>query len=182
MDEMIMGSIFELLAHPIRRGILRITESVPDGASYTQLLTELQISTGRLNYHLRQMNGYIEKNDAFHYVLTPLGQKALEILSIVRQGMELDPTLGEYYRPKRERSPLVFLVRSMAYILLVAITVPIYFISLTLVDAIKSSAQLSYIVFNILALVIGLAVMIWLLFALKYAPRFARRIEERLYG
>jgi hypothetical protein len=176
-----MESIFELLAHPIRRGILRITEAAPNGAAYTQLLTELQISTGRLNYHLRQMSGYVEKNEAFWYALTPLGQKALEILSVVRQGMESDPTLGEYYQPKRERSPLVFLLRSMTCILLIAIAVPIYFIGLDLAEAISSGAAVSYILFTSLALVIGVAVLIWLLIALKYAPRFARKIEERLY-
>jgi hypothetical protein len=183
LKEELTGSILEVLAHPIRRSIISLIGSAEsEGVSYTELLTEMQVSTGRLNYHLRQMEGYLEKNDSLQYVLTPLGRKAHETLSIVRKAAESDLDVAKYYKPVVKHSPLVMLVKGMMCILVVGISVPIFFITLSIIGMINAGGDPTYIVSSLLALAIGVAVLVWLLLALRYAPGFATKIEERLYG
>jgi len=84
-DMEIENVTFQALAHPIRRSIIRIINSRNQGISYTELITELGLSTGKLNYHLEQLKGLIEKNSYHYYVLTPFGKKVIEHLNLVDQ-------------------------------------------------------------------------------------------------
>ena len=59
MSREIESVIFDALAHPARRDILRLISFGADGASYTEILGELGLSTGRLNYHLKQLDRII---------------------------------------------------------------------------------------------------------------------------
>jgi predicted transcriptional regulator len=68
--------VFQALSNPMRREIITILEAKGEGASYTDLITELALPTGKMNYHLEQLEGLIEKNESRRYVLTPLGRKA----------------------------------------------------------------------------------------------------------
>jgi DNA-binding transcriptional ArsR family regulator len=60
-NEQIESVTFQALAHPTSRTIIRIVQSKNQGISYTELITELGMSTGKLNYHLEQLKGLIEK-------------------------------------------------------------------------------------------------------------------------
>ena len=82
-NEQIENVTFQALAHPTRRTIIRIVESRNQGVSYTELLTELGMSTGKLNYHLEQLKGIIEKNSNQRYVLTPFRQRRLSSILIL---------------------------------------------------------------------------------------------------
>ncbi|MFA5572091.1 MAG: helix-turn-helix domain-containing protein [Candidatus Bathyarchaeia archaeon] len=73
--DQIENVIFQALVHPIRRTIVRSVQSRNQGVSYTELITELGLPTGKLNYHLDQLKGVLEKNTANYYILTPLGKK-----------------------------------------------------------------------------------------------------------
>src|SRR4030042_3300138 len=75
--------LFQALAHFMRRTIIKIIGSDPKGLLYTELIMELRLSTGKLNYHLEQLKGLIEKNENRRYVLSPLGKKALNQLKIM---------------------------------------------------------------------------------------------------
>ena len=70
-NEQVENVTFQALSHQTRRTIIRIVQSRNQGVSYTELITDLGLSTGKLNYHLDQLKGLIEKNSAHHYVLTP---------------------------------------------------------------------------------------------------------------
>ena len=61
-NEQIEDVTFQALAHQTRRTIIRIIQSRNQGVSYTELITDLGLSTGKLNYHLDQLKGLIEKN------------------------------------------------------------------------------------------------------------------------
>jgi hypothetical protein len=87
--EQIETVTFQALAHPTRRTIIRIVQMRNQGVSYTELITELGLSTGKLNYHLEQLKGLIEKNSDHFYVLTPFGAKALEHLNSSNKGLVL---------------------------------------------------------------------------------------------
>lgn len=184
MSDDVTGSILEMLAHPLRRALISIlaSESRSGAVSYTELLTELQISTGRLNYHLRQMNGYLEKTKDYRYTLTPLGKKAHEVLEIVTNSAVSEPDITRYLKPTVRKSTFVTLVKSMTCILIVGVTVPVFFISMSLFNELVAPSDWTYIVFNIIALGLGISVLVWLIVALKHAPDFARKLEERLYA
>ncbi len=89
-NEQIENVTFQALAYPTRRTIIRIVQSRNQGISYTELITELGMSTGKLNYHIEQLKGLIEKNSSQHYVLTPFGKKANEHLNLINQKISPD--------------------------------------------------------------------------------------------
>ena len=90
-NEQIESVTFQALAHPIRRTIIRIVNSRSQGISYTELITELGLSTGKLNYHLEQLKGILEKNSSNYYVLTPFGKKAVDHLNLIREDSNTIP-------------------------------------------------------------------------------------------
>lgn len=49
---------------------------------------ELDLNSGLLNYHLRQLEGLIAKNVEGRYILTPLGERALKGLYLMTENLE----------------------------------------------------------------------------------------------
>jgi len=80
--------IIQGLSHQERRNILKIISLAEDGASYSAILGDLGLNTGRMNYHLRQLEGLIMRNGDRRYHLTPLGKKALSVLHSMTQNLE----------------------------------------------------------------------------------------------
>ncbi|MCW4038675.1 MAG: hypothetical protein NWF13_08085 [Candidatus Bathyarchaeota archaeon] len=80
--------IIQGLGHQERRNILKIISLVEGGASYSVILGELGLNTGRMNYHLKQLQGLIVRNGDRKYHLTPLGEKALSVLHSMTQNLE----------------------------------------------------------------------------------------------
>ena len=78
------STVFERLAHPNRREILRII-SLTASTTYTDILSKTGLSTGRLNYHLKYLAGFIEKDQQSQYGLTPLGSVASDLLQSMNQ-------------------------------------------------------------------------------------------------
>jgi len=72
--------ILQGIGHVERRNILKIIGSAPEGVIYSEILNELQLNTGKLNYHLKLLEGLIERDAVRHYHLTKLGRKAVAIL------------------------------------------------------------------------------------------------------
>jgi len=81
----VQGSTFEAewllkaMSHSIRQRILNL---IVENAfqSYTDLMQKLSLSTGKLNFHLKQLTGLIEKQEDGSYILSPIGKKAFDIL------------------------------------------------------------------------------------------------------
>jgi predicted transcriptional regulator len=65
--------VLQALGHEERRNILKIIGASTDGVTYSSILGETGLDTGHLNYHLRGLEGLIEKDDDKIYKLTPLG-------------------------------------------------------------------------------------------------------------
>ena len=63
--------IIQALSHKERRELLKIISLSTTGSSYSELMGELGLPTGKLNYQLKQLEGLIEKNEERRYVLTP---------------------------------------------------------------------------------------------------------------
>ena len=94
------STMFTALKHPIRRKILRIINQSP--ATYTEILSQLEIDNGLLNYHLENMKDLITKRDGGNYVLSEFGKAAVALT----QKVEETTSKAERYQ-KRSFWPLV---------------------------------------------------------------------------
>ena len=182
IDDEIEEVILQALGHEVRRGILRIIDGRERGASYTGLMVRLKLSTGKLNYHLKQLEGFVEKNKEQEYILTPLGRKALDLLISVSQGLDLDyKKFAEtaYRAQKRSLQPLT---RSFIFIVLIG-------------DFMASvmTGWLAYVAFSSggpalaktvlpLAFSVEIAFLAWLIYVLKAVPDRVKRFERRVFG
>ena len=80
--------IVQGLSNQERRNILKVIKLAKDGAIYSEIMGELELNSGLLNYHLRQLEGLITKNAGGRYILTPLGEKALRGLYAMTDNLE----------------------------------------------------------------------------------------------
>ena len=82
-EEDTYSTIFTALKHPIRRRILRMLGQSP--VTYTDILNQLNIDNGLLNYHLDNMKELITKDKEGKYVLSEFGKAALNLTTKVEE-------------------------------------------------------------------------------------------------
>ena len=75
---------FEALANPIRRRIIELLYDRVE-LSHKELMEELGVSSGLLNFHLRKLDGLIAKTERGTYTLTPEGAAAYRIMREARR-------------------------------------------------------------------------------------------------
>ncbi len=178
--------LLNALHHEIRREILRLISKTPH--SYSQLLTHFDISTGKLNYHLRLLEGLIEKNQDGEYILTILGKKSLETLEQFNQ--ELNSTDQEFikraYESQKKTQPsflhLMYVTRfKFKFWLLVIISV-ILITTSSIMIAMEDDPTVNLIMIFMLVLGIGIAIagFIWIWIIRKSAPTFIKRVDKIL--
>jgi len=80
--------VLQGIGHEKRRNILKIVGSSPEGVIYSEILNELQLNTGKLNYHLKLLEGLIERDNERHYRLTKLGMKSLMIMNSITEDLD----------------------------------------------------------------------------------------------
>ncbi len=74
------NEFFAVLAHEIRTKILNLLNERTE-LSYSEILHELEIDDGRLNFHLRKLKGYITPTERGTYTLSPRGVVASQTAS-----------------------------------------------------------------------------------------------------
>jgi len=79
--------VFHVLKHELRRRIIEILSDSP--ASYTQLLRFLDVDSGMLAYHLRNMEELLEKDGRGRYTLSGMGEAAVDLL---KEGLAMEPS------------------------------------------------------------------------------------------
>jgi len=104
--------LIKALANPERKNILRIVGSYSEGVCYTGILEDSELSTGRLNYHLGALTGFLEKDGERRYSLTGLGKRAVAVLDFILEEVDAS-TLGSVNTKKAKR--LESIKRSMDY-------------------------------------------------------------------
>jgi predicted transcriptional regulator len=180
--EQIENVTFQALAHSTRRTIIRLIHARNQGISYTELITELRMSTGKLNYHLEQLKGLIEKNSNQHYVLTPFGKKAIEHLNLIEQ--ETSSEDEKYVKiavlsQKTSLQPIVktFLTISISLsAVLIAIWVFLFYVFLN-----EGAPLVVYVLMPVL-IVVGFGLFGTLVYALVKSPSWVKRFEQRSFG
>jgi predicted transcriptional regulator len=181
-NEQIKDVTFQALAHSTRRTIIRLIQSKSQGISYTELITELGMSTGKLNYHLEQLKGLIEKNSNQKYVLTSFGKKALEPLNLIEQ--KTSPEDEKYvkiaaFSQKTSLQPIVkaFLAISIALsAILTAVWVFLAYVFIT------EGAPIIVIILMPVLIGVGFGLLGTLIYALVRAPSWMKRFEQRFFG
>ena len=78
--------MFSALNHPIRRRIIEMLAR--NSVTYTCMLEELDIDTGKLNFHLKKLGDLIEKDEKGLYKLTDRGLRAFSIMQQVPEKIE----------------------------------------------------------------------------------------------
>jgi len=174
--------IIQALSHQARRDAIRIIASAEDGSTYSELMVELGLSTGKLNYHLGQLEGLVEKNEKRRYVLTSLGNKSLHLLNSISK--EIGPNEQNNLKNAQISQGISLhpLAKSFLYISVAMISVILFIWAfLTYMVIVEGAPLIVYIVLPAL-LAIGIAIHVWLLYALKTSPEIFKRLERRLLG
>jgi hypothetical protein len=80
--------VLSALGHRERRRILEVVISSPDGVLYSDILHELGMNTGKLNYHLKLLEGVIERDESRRYRLSALGARAMRLLGGLTEDLD----------------------------------------------------------------------------------------------
>ena len=168
--------IIQGLGHQERRNILKIISLAEGGASYSAILGELGLNTGRMNYHLRQLEGLVVRNGDRKYHLTPLGKKALSVLHSMTE--DLENGYEEYLNSARitQSSGIATLVRRWSYLIIVfTISATLFlanFIHTAVISGLLPYASYYYLAgFAILVVVL----VVWLR---RWIEREAERVQD----
>ena len=170
--------IFQALASTERREILSVVHSREGGATYSEILGELGLTTGNLNYHLKQLEGLLDKDDERRYRLTPLGERAYSVL----RGVDAPRNLGDYVTAARASQSLS-IHPFVSGLLKGAILADCFFLAIWAYIAYVVLAERAHIfVYGVLIalLAAGAAALVWLIRALRTAPEYVKRLERRL--
>jgi len=170
--------IFQALASRERREILRIIYTTEKGATYTDVLGELGLTTGNLNYHLKQLEGLIQRDSERRISLTPLGEKAYSVLSASAS----DRGYGEYLNAAR-LSQARGIHPAVTRLILGGIAFDIFILLLWgYMGYILYTEGGPWVVWPVLFFLVSMGViaLVWLIRALSTAPELFRRLENRL--
>ena len=170
--------ILQALSHKERRGILKIIGATQEGVTYSSILGETELNTGHLNYHLRSLEGLIEKGDGL-YRLTSLGTKALNILPTLSQ--DVDNGMLHYVESARStKQGLLHLVAKGLIYIGIAVNGLIFLAGLVfIIMALTGGGVLGMFAAGAMMLVSG--VIIWVLAIwLRTVPEFMRRLERKI--
>ena len=74
-----VSKLFTLLSHHFRREILLILNE-KDEQTFTDLMTILEVDTGTLSFHLRNLKIFLEQTPTGKYKLNKLGQNAIRLI------------------------------------------------------------------------------------------------------
>jgi uncharacterized RDD family membrane protein YckC len=83
-----VSKILSILAHPLRREIL-LNISEKGQLSFTDLLNHLNIDTGKLSFHLRSLEIFIEQTPAAKYKLSRSGEYAVRVVHDIESWSEV---------------------------------------------------------------------------------------------
>ena len=156
VDQENISKILSILSHPLRREIL-IDLSEKGELSFTDLLNLLKVDTGKLSFHLRSLEAFIEQTPTGKYKLSRPGENAVRVIHDVEGWAEVADV-----QRKESQLPLAsFKKRVLAYVIdfaiILAITIAIIFIPE--VPSISAKSILSGGISEVLIATVGL---LWL--------------------
>ena len=88
VDEDSVTKILSVLSHPIRRDILNLLSEKGE-CTFTDLLTALEVDTGKLSFHLRTLQAFTEQTSNGKYRLNRTGESAVRVIRDVESWAEV---------------------------------------------------------------------------------------------
>lgn len=79
VDEENVSKIFSALSHPLRRRIL-LNLNEKDECSFTDFMNTLDVDTGKLSFHIRNLSAFMEQTSTGRYMLNKAGQNAIRLI------------------------------------------------------------------------------------------------------
>lgn len=167
----------QAISHEIRRNILRLLMESPK--SFTDLLSFFDISSSKLTYHLKHIQGFVEKDEHQYYTITDLGKRALNVLNSIKEGVkpEEQSLLKEAFQgQKTYRKSLA--IQGMN--LLIGIMVFAMAISTTIFIIASSDPQTPWIIYPIsgVIILIEVLVLIWAIRTKRNAPMVLAKLKK----
>ncbi len=83
-----VSKILSILSHPLRRDILAFIHEKGE-CSFTDLMNQLEVDTGKLSFHLRSLTAFTEQTKTGKYKLSKTGERALRIIRDVEGWAEV---------------------------------------------------------------------------------------------
>lgn len=111
------SKILLILSHKIRRDILLILLEKKE-LSFSELMNILEIDTGKMSFHLRNLKLFLDQTPTGKYKLNKFGQKALRIL----KDIEALSTDVDFLENKSSRYVAKFSKRALAFVVDVGVT------------------------------------------------------------
>lgn len=82
-----MSKIFSVLSHPLRIEIL-LNLSEKGECSFTDLMKALDIDTGKLSFHIRSLDAFMEQTPTGRYELNKTGEHAITLINDLESWVE----------------------------------------------------------------------------------------------
>ncbi len=122
-----ISKILSILSHPLRREIL-ISLSEKGESTFTDLLNLLKVDTGKLSFHLRSLDVFIEQTPSGKYKLSRAGESAIRVIHDIEGWAEVADV-----QRKASHLPLSSLKKRVAaflidFAIILAITMTIVFV------------------------------------------------------
>ena len=174
--------LLQAVNHKIRRKILQIVND-NKGRSYTSLLETFDISNGKLNYHLKLLKGFIQKDVNGYYQITPLGIRTLKILEDFMQEIseEERPLIKEAYLSQKENDKsFIELQYVSGYRFKIVLLIGLYAIMMIVGIQYIPENPSFYIPFLIALSVIIVPGIVFLFRVQKKSAIFARKVDRLL--
>lgn len=88
VNEDSVTKILSVISHPIRRDILNLLSEKGE-CTFTDLLNALQVDTGKLSFHLRSLQVFLEQTKGGKYRLSRTGENAVRVIRDVESWAEV---------------------------------------------------------------------------------------------
>ena len=141
---------YESLGHPIRRKILRLI-SEREYVTYSDLITELQITPGSLYHHLGFLKEYIEQDEEKRYRFSSLGVRAAKLLDTGTEYVSTFPSQREPGIPKNR----LFQTLSLQKLTISFVHAPIH----AIMEVLLIISLLGWLSFSMNALIAGYLIL-----------------------
>jgi len=112
-----ISKILLILSHQIRRDILLILLEKKE-LSFSELMNVLEIDTGRMSFHLRNLKLFLDQTPTGKYKLNRFGQKALRLLKDI-EALSIDV---DFLESKSSRYVAKFSKRALAFVVDMGVT------------------------------------------------------------
>ena len=175
--------IINALNHEIRREILRLLINKP--VSYTKLLDHFALTSGKLNYHLKLLAGFIQKNSEGLYENTQLGSRVITLLKDFQELITEDdrPLLKKAYFSQIGSNKSFLHIRLVGgiYFKIIALIAALALIVFTSIwYAIEGVNVLNLWPLYLMGAFLGILGLIWAFKLYKPAKEFADRVDKLL--